>query len=73
VALGLGFVLRYSDVLPMAIGAGIFWLAARRSRRTDSLTHRVLVDNQETVAAGVIAGGSIAGITLMLLETIVLK
>ena len=73
VALGLGFVIRFSDVLAMAIGAGIFWLAARRSRRPDSLTHRVFVDNQETVAAGIIAGGSIAGVALMLLEHVVLK
>jgi putative OPT family oligopeptide transporter len=73
VALGLGFVLRFSDVLAMAIGAGIFWLAARRSQRADSLTHRVFVDNQETLCAGIIAGGSIAGIGLMLLETIVLR
>ena len=62
VALGLGFVLRFSDVLAMAIGASVFWLAARRSRRADSLTHRVFVDNQETLSAGIIAGGSIAGI-----------
>jgi len=73
VALGLGFVLRYSDVLAMAIGASIFWLAGRRSRRADSLTHRIFVDNQETLSAGVIAGGSIAGVLLMLLETVVLK
>jgi putative OPT family oligopeptide transporter len=73
VALGLGFVLRFSDVLAMAIGAGVFWLAARRSRSADSVTHRVFVDNQETLCAGIIAGGSIAGIALMLLETIVLK
>ncbi len=73
VALGLGFVLRFSDVLAMAIGASVFWLAARRSRRADSVTHRVFVDNQETLCAGIIAGGSIAGIALMLLETIVLK
>jgi OPT family oligopeptide transporter len=73
VALGLGFVLRFSDVLAMTIGALIFWLAARCSQRADSLTHRVFVDNQETLCAGIIAGGSIAGITLMLLETIVLR
>ena len=73
VALGLGFVLRFSDVLAMAVGALIFWLAARRSQRADSFTHRVFVDNQETLCAGVIAGGSIAGIALMLLETIVLR
>jgi OPT family oligopeptide transporter len=73
VALGLGFVLRFSDVLAMAIGAGIFWLAARRSRRADSFTHRVFVDNQETLSAGIVAGGSIAGVLIMLLETLVLK
>jgi uncharacterized oligopeptide transporter (OPT) family protein len=73
VALGLGFVLRFSDVLAMAVGALIFWLAARRSQRADSFTHRVFVDNQETLCAGIIAGGSIAGIALMLLETIVLR
>ncbi len=73
VALGLGFVLRFSDVLAMAIGAGIFWLAARRSQRADSLTHRVFVDNHETVSAGIIAGGSIAGVVVMLLENVILK
>jgi len=66
-------VLRFSDVLAMAIGAGIFWLAARRSRRADSFTHRVFVDNHETLSAGVVAGGSIAGVLIMLLETFVLK
>jgi uncharacterized oligopeptide transporter (OPT) family protein len=73
VALGLGFVLRYSDVLSIGIGAFIFWLAARRSRRADSTTRRIFVDNHETLCAGVIAGGSIAGIVLMLLETVVLR
>jgi len=73
VALGLGFVLRFSDVLAMAIGAGVFWLVARRSRRADSLPHRVFVDNQETLCAGIIAGGSIAGVVVMLLENVVLK
>ncbi len=72
-ALGLGFVLRFNDVLAIAIGAGVFWLAARRSRRADSFTHRVFVDNHETLCAGIIAGGSIAGIALMLLETLVLR
>jgi uncharacterized oligopeptide transporter (OPT) family protein len=73
VALGLGFVLRFSDVLAMAVGALVFWLVKRRSRRVDSTVHRVFVDNQETLCAGIIAGGSLAGITLLLLETAVLR
>jgi putative OPT family oligopeptide transporter len=73
VGLGLGFVLRFSDVLSMAIGALFFWAVKQRSRRADSAVHRVFVDNQETLCAGIIAGGSIAGIALMLLETAVLR
>jgi putative OPT family oligopeptide transporter len=72
VALGLGIFLRFSDVLAIAIGAFVFWMAARRSWRADSALHRVFVDNHETLCAGIIAGGSLAGITLMLLETAVL-
>jgi uncharacterized oligopeptide transporter (OPT) family protein len=73
VALGLGIFLRFTDTLAIAIGALVFWLAARRSRRAGSLTHRVFVEEQETLCAGIIAGGSIAGIVLMLLETLVLR
>jgi uncharacterized oligopeptide transporter (OPT) family protein len=73
VALGLGIFLRFNDTFAMALGSLIFWLAARRSRKADSFTHRVFVDNHETLCAGIIAGGSIAGIALMLLETLVLR
>jgi len=73
VALGFGIFLRFTDSLAMAIGAFIFWLAARRSQRADSTTHRIFVDNRETLCAGIIAGGSIAGIVLMLLESLILR
>jgi putative OPT family oligopeptide transporter len=73
VAFGLGFVLRYSDALMMMLGALVFWLVERTSRRAESTAHRIFVDNRETLCAGVIAGGSIAGIVLLLLETMVLK
>src|SRR5450432_2283054 len=71
VAFGLGFILRFSDSLAMGVGALIFWLAARRSRDPRSTFHRVFAKDQETLCAGVIAGGSLAGITLILLETLV--
>jgi uncharacterized oligopeptide transporter (OPT) family protein len=73
VAFGLGFILRFSDALAMGLGALFFWLAARRSRDAKSTFHRVFVDDQETLCAGIIAGGSLAGITLILLETLVLR
>jgi uncharacterized oligopeptide transporter (OPT) family protein len=73
VALGLGFILRFSDVLPMGLGALFFWMVARKSKNAKSTVHRVFVEDRETLCAGIIAGGSLAGIGLILLETLVLK
>jgi uncharacterized oligopeptide transporter (OPT) family protein len=73
VGLGLAFVLRFSDALSMALGTLFFWLCRRKCTDPTSFGHRAFVENQETVAAGIIAGGSIIGIILILLETAVLK
>ncbi len=72
VGLGLGFVLRFTDSLSMAIGALFFWICARQFKDKKSFGYRAFVDNQETLAAGVIAGGALIGIILILLETMVL-
>lgn len=71
VGLGLGFVLRFTDTWSMALGTLIFWLARRYAKDPKSLTFRAFVENQETLAAGIIAGGSIIGIILILLENAV--
>jgi putative OPT family oligopeptide transporter len=73
VAFGLGFILRFNDSLAMGLGALIFWLASRSSRDERSFVHRVFVRDRETLCAGIIAGGSLAGIAVILLETLVLK
>ena len=73
VGLGLAFVLKFSDSLSMAMGALIFWLAGKYLADKKSVGYRAFVDNQETLCAGAIAGGSIIGLVLILLETIVLK
>lgn len=73
VGLGLAFVLKFSDSLSMAMGAFLFWLAGKYFTDKKSLGFRAFVDNQETVCAGAIAGGSIIGLVLILMETIVLK
>ena len=72
VGLGLAFVLRFTDSLSMAMGALIFWVCRKKFKDPSSLGYRAFVDNQETLCAGVIAGGSIIGIILILLETVVL-
>jgi uncharacterized oligopeptide transporter (OPT) family protein len=71
--LGLSFVLKFSDCLSMGAGSILFWGIGRFVSKTErSTTSKIFVDNQETVCAGVIAGGSIMGIILIILETIVL-
>ena len=72
VGLGLAFVLKFTDSLSMAIGALFFWLCNRKFKDPKSFGYRAFVDNQETFCAGVIAGGSIIGIILILLENVVL-
>ncbi|MBI3566138.1 MAG: OPT/YSL family transporter, partial [Elusimicrobia bacterium] len=73
VGLGLAFVLKFSDSWAMALGALLFWIAGRKFTDKESFGYRAFVDNQETVCAGMIAGGSIIGLILILLETAVLK
>jgi uncharacterized oligopeptide transporter (OPT) family protein len=71
VGMGLGFVLQFSDSWLMAVGTLFFWLCRKRFQDKSSFGYRAFVDNQETIAAGVIAGGSIIGIILMLIESAV--
>lgn len=73
VGLGLAFVLKFTDSLSMALGALFFWACRKYFKDEKSLGYRAFVDNQETFCAGVIAGGSIIGIILIILENAVLK
>ncbi len=70
--LGLSFVLKFTDCWAMALGSLIFWVIERNVGKNKSLMKDVFIDNQETLCAGVIAGGSIMGIILIIMETLVL-
>jgi uncharacterized oligopeptide transporter (OPT) family protein len=70
--LGLSFVLRFTDCWAMAFGALTFWLLGKKLHNTKSTGFKIFVENQETACAGVIAGGSIMGIILIILENLVL-
>ncbi|MBN1421600.1 MAG: OPT/YSL family transporter [Planctomycetes bacterium] len=73
VGIGLACVIPFNTCFAMFLGAFIFWLFSRGSKRTDSLVNRVMVQNQEPVCAGIIAGGAIMGIALIAIETFVLS
>ncbi len=68
--LGLAFVLRFSDSFSMALGAFMFWVIGKLKDNPKTKIHQVFVENQETLSAGAIAGGSIIGILLILFETL---
>jgi OPT family oligopeptide transporter len=69
VGMGLAFVLTFTDSLSMSLGSFLFWYFEKRYKEPGTQAHRILVDNRETMCAGVIAGGSIIGIIIILLET----
>ncbi len=69
--IGLAFVLPFADAWAMGLGSLIFWFLGRRLKDKSSNIHKIFVANQETLCAGVIAGGSIIGIVLIMLETLV--
>ncbi|RPJ46769.1 MAG: OPT family oligopeptide transporter [Candidatus Latescibacterota bacterium] len=71
VGMGLAFVLRFSDSWLMFLGAFIFWVLARRYADPKSWMNLNIVNNQETICAGVIAGGALIGIVIMVLQVVV--
>lgn len=71
VGFGLAFVLRFTDALSMGMGAVLFWYFERTIKDKKSGGYKVLVENRETICAGAIAGGSIIGLILILLENVV--
>ncbi len=73
VGLGLATVVTFPDLLSMGGGAVFFWACGKLLKDRKATGYRVLVENRETVAAGVIAGGALIGIILILLETAVLQ
>jgi uncharacterized oligopeptide transporter (OPT) family protein len=66
VGIGLAAVIPFNTCFAMFLGAFLFWLAGRMFRRENTLTHRVIVRNQEPICGGVIAGGALMGILLTL-------
>ena len=68
VGVGLPFVLPFYMSLSMFLGSLLFWLAGRNWKEDSHIMNRIIVQNQETICAGVIAGGALLDITLSLLQ-----
>lgn len=73
IGIGLAFVLRFTDSIMMSTGAVLVWYFAKRFKDPNTKAHKIWVENSETICAGIVAGGSIIGIILIILENVVFK
>jgi uncharacterized oligopeptide transporter (OPT) family protein len=64
VAIGLGFIIQFHTCLSMFGGALLFWLAEQLFSSKESRMNQVVVQNQEPICAGLIAGGALMGIAV---------
>lgn len=68
VAFGIAFILPFNTSFEFFIGSAIFWFMSLKPEAKRSFSWQTLLDNKETLGAGIIAGGSIIGIALMIIE-----
>jgi OPT family oligopeptide transporter len=72
VGVGLAFVIPFNTCFAMFLGSFIFWLASRLSKKPESAVNKIMVQNMEPTAAGIIAGGALMGIAVILIESFAL-
>lgn len=70
IGLGIAFVLPFPDTLMFFIGSALFWALESRPKEKCSELYTKFVENRESTAAGVIAGGSIVGILILIFENL---
>jgi uncharacterized oligopeptide transporter (OPT) family protein len=73
VGVGLATIIQFHTSLAMFAGALAFWLAQQKWRDPTSAVHRIFVQNMEPICGGLIAGGSLMGIAVKIIETFVLQ
>lgn len=73
VGVGLAAVIPFNTCFAMFLGSLFFWVAGRAFNKPDTTANRVLVQNQEPICGGVIAGGGLMGIVVILIENFVLN
>jgi uncharacterized oligopeptide transporter (OPT) family protein len=72
VGIGLATVIPFNTCFAMFLGALFFWAAERLCSNKESAGNRIIVQNQEPICAGVIAGGALMGIAVILIENFAL-
>ncbi len=68
VGIGLAFMIPFTICLSMFLGAFAFWLVARLYPRPEQRVNEVVVQNQESISSGLIAGSALMGVAVMVVE-----
>jgi uncharacterized oligopeptide transporter (OPT) family protein len=68
VAIGLGFIIPFHTCLSMFVGSFLFWTVERLYPSKESKVNQVVVQNQEPICAGLIAGGALMGIAVAIAD-----
>jgi uncharacterized oligopeptide transporter (OPT) family protein len=72
VGIGLAFVIPFTTCLAMSFGAFVFWFFGKLAPREDQGLNRVIVQNQEPICAGIIAGAALMGMACIAIELFVI-
>lgn len=72
VGVGLAFVIPFTTCLAMFFGSFIFWVLSKMYASPESRMNQVVIQNQEPLCAGVIAGAALMGIAVMAFEVFVI-
>jgi OPT family oligopeptide transporter len=67
-AIGLGFIVPFSQCFAMFLGGFAFWLIEQRYPSKDDNMNQVIVQNQEPISAGLVAGGALMGIVVAIAD-----
>ena len=69
VAFGIAAVLPFYTSLMFFLGSFIYWCFERKPEENRGWFYGKICENRESTAAGIIAGGSIVGIVLLIIQT----
>jgi len=70
VGFSLAFVIQFNTCLAMAFGAFVIWVFEKLYKSPEHKMNKIVVQNQEPICAGVVAGAALMGIVVMVYENI---
>ncbi len=70
VGIGLGFIIPFNTCLSMFAGSFLFWVVEKIYSNPESKANQVVVQNQEPICAGLIAGGALMGIAVAVADVL---